>query len=1166
MHVALDGDDATADGSPSSPFATLDAAFLAAAQGDRLILEPGHFFQCATLSLLDQVGLTDRNKPIDVVSREYLDAGEPTNFAPSGAPGVSSILDGSSACGSGTATPGATLTVASTGSSVTGIVIRGGGRGGIAAAGSVTLTNNLIEQNAGARGAGIAFTSATCTLGDASATISHNLIRDNVATFDAVSGLGDGAGLHVVAASVLPGGATSCGFVGAPGEISASAEEGRSAAVTIESNVIQNNVLDSAEAVTLFGAGLFVETLAIADGLGEVSTSQVTITRNVIADNSMSGLAAGYGAGAFVATRGVGSESIDVVANDIVGNHSQGGSNGGGDGGGIGAWVVGDVEPGQTVGIHDHVIRLRQNFIADNTADNRGGGADLFVFADRIDESSSRLRIEVDDNDFWRNTALEEDRVGGGGGFLANVTSTRTALTDIVEIVARNNRVRDNRATLIGGGVSLLAAADGDPLDLPSGSQGPASARIRLEQNLLSGNRATDNDGAAEATFVLTQAYGPGDVSVRLERNTLADNGAPSKSFTSDIVHLESVTDLDRAGSADGAARVDLIGNVVEGAVSVGIGGAEPGVSDGYIALLGFPNTANLQVGATHNDVDGFGGFDWAPWIGDRTGIAGNISVPPAFVDRTFYEPQPDSPLVDAGDPAFADASATDIWGQPRLLDGDGDTIARVDIGAVESIAAVDGDADGVFGGDDNCPSVANVDQVDRDGDGVGDACDVCPTLVDPLQADADLDGVGDICDSNETVLVDPAQPPLPSAGRFDSVQAAISASSDGAVIRLASGAGPFAAVSLDGSKRITLSSASDSRAVIDGGASPAITVGPGGQRVRIRGIELRGAVGLRAEGPTFVNEVSLRGIGGVGIQLIGGEHLLTDVDADATVTDVVHVDAAATVEIFRLRADGAAGTALHVEGIADCTTCSLTGGGSGVVVDGGELSLVGSTVADQGLQGVWSSAGTVEVIDSILWDNLGGDLVGVPCASVRRSDVGSVDCTAVNGNVSVDPRFVGSSYRLAPASPVIDVVVGSPETDAVCRDLQLAPRRRDGDGDGSSTADLGAEERATPANRRHEVVGLRWPDVETLQWDYEPVTVRYNVYRGSLAALPVAGSAICQSESEPNSFDLTWVDPEIPSMGEGFFYVVTGVSESELEGTAGFDSCGERSRPNPCP
>jgi hypothetical protein len=59
-----------------------------------------------------------------------------------------------------------------------------------------------------------------------------------------------------------------------------------------------------------------------------------------------------------------------------------------------------------------------------------------------------------------------------------------------------------------------------------------------------------------------------------------------------------------------------------------------------------------------------------------------------------------------------------------------------------------DGDGDGVFDLDDNCPDDANTDQADGDSDGVGDACDNCGGNANQDQADGDGDGVGDVCDN----------------------------------------------------------------------------------------------------------------------------------------------------------------------------------------------------------------------------------------------------------------------------------------------------------------------------------------------------------------------------------------------------------------------------------
>jgi len=59
-----------------------------------------------------------------------------------------------------------------------------------------------------------------------------------------------------------------------------------------------------------------------------------------------------------------------------------------------------------------------------------------------------------------------------------------------------------------------------------------------------------------------------------------------------------------------------------------------------------------------------------------------------------------------------------------------------------------DGDGDGVFDSDDNCPDLPNSSQIDTDSDGLGDVCDNCPTDANPTQDDDDDDGVGNTCDA----------------------------------------------------------------------------------------------------------------------------------------------------------------------------------------------------------------------------------------------------------------------------------------------------------------------------------------------------------------------------------------------------------------------------------
>jgi uncharacterized repeat protein (TIGR01451 family) len=69
-----------------------------------------------------------------------------------------------------------------------------------------------------------------------------------------------------------------------------------------------------------------------------------------------------------------------------------------------------------------------------------------------------------------------------------------------------------------------------------------------------------------------------------------------------------------------------------------------------------------------------------------QTGTNGNLSVDPMFVDAPAgnYRLQPGSPAIDAGSPT--DAPTVDFEGTARPLDGNGDTVPAVDIGAFEAV------------------------------------------------------------------------------------------------------------------------------------------------------------------------------------------------------------------------------------------------------------------------------------------------------------------------------------------------------------------------------------------------------------------------------------------------------------------------------------------------
>jgi hypothetical protein len=74
--------------------------------------------------------------------------------------------------------------------------------------------------------------------------------------------------------------------------------------------------------------------------------------------------------------------------------------------------------------------------------------------------------------------------------------------------------------------------------------------------------------------------------------------------------------------------------------------------------------------------------------------------------------------------------------------------VGRPSASRVYLYSCTDGDDDGVFDLDDNCPLIANSGQEDGDGDGVGDVCDNCPVNYNDDQANSDGDDLGDVCDN----------------------------------------------------------------------------------------------------------------------------------------------------------------------------------------------------------------------------------------------------------------------------------------------------------------------------------------------------------------------------------------------------------------------------------
>jgi predicted outer membrane repeat protein len=85
-----------------------------------------------------------------------------------------------------------------------------------------------------------------------------------------------------------------------------------------------------------------------------------------------------------------------------------------------------------------------------------------------------------------------------------------------------------------------------------------------------------------------------------------------------------------------------------------------------------------------NNDVFASGGTTYGGICSDQTGLNGNISADPMFVSNTNLRLQATSPAIDAGDNSAPDIPKKDLAGKPRIVDGDGDGDAIIDMGAYE--------------------------------------------------------------------------------------------------------------------------------------------------------------------------------------------------------------------------------------------------------------------------------------------------------------------------------------------------------------------------------------------------------------------------------------------------------------------------------------------------
>jgi hypothetical protein len=230
---------------------------------------------------------------------------------------------------------------------------------------------------------------------------------------------------------------------------------------------------------------------------------------------------------------------------------------------------------------------------------------------------------------------LSDPLATGGGGVVAQVSSARTAGSNItLEIFG--NSIQNNDTTTHGGGASLLASADDDPQS--DGSVAATGAVLSFHNNLVSKNAARDatadvpSGGGIHATAAARGALATAQVAASFL--TVANN---ETELGTGGVEWQDLRLANSLGST-GATSLALTNSIVSGNDGYGVG---------YLVPLDPATTVTLSYNDAFGNISG----NYEAALGDPTGTNGNISIDPEL-DELFL-PRICGPMVDVGDPAI---------------------------------------------------------------------------------------------------------------------------------------------------------------------------------------------------------------------------------------------------------------------------------------------------------------------------------------------------------------------------------------------------------------------------------------------------------------------------------------------------------------------------------
>jgi parallel beta-helix repeat protein len=302
------------------------------------------------------------------------------------------------------------------------------------------------------------------------------------------------------------------------------------------------------------------------------------------------------------------------------------------------------VNYGGGVSISNASPTVSHNLIKNNSCGPGGGGVGLYF--------SSAL---IENNVISSNTLTLS---GGNGGGIVVVGGAPQIL---------GNTIENNTAPIgSGGGVMLMGessptlqnniihgnvAAGLHPFTFGGGIYIESANNALLVQNLIYNNIA----GQGSGIYLSIGSVNTGSI---LVNNTIVGKSSSpqgSALYTTGVDHL-----------------AQLFNNLMIGASGTNAVYCDPGFDPTPPAL-------------TNNDAFSPNGSGFQGTCAAQSGTNGNISANPMFVGAvTIFQLKAGSPAIDAGDNSAPDLPPLDLAGNPRIVDGDGDGTAIIDMGAYE--------------------------------------------------------------------------------------------------------------------------------------------------------------------------------------------------------------------------------------------------------------------------------------------------------------------------------------------------------------------------------------------------------------------------------------------------------------------------------------------------